>query len=375
MNAMSDQGADGRSLEVVMFPDLISPDPYCQLLDGALGRRGIGVRRGRQLDPEFAREAIGRVDIVHLHWIELLFWPAPGTPLRRLASMHSQARRTMSALEILHDAGVRIVWTVHNPPSLPESSYRAVHRRLQRDVARIADDVVVHSEHAAMEVRRLLSPTAPLTVVPHGGYVGVYPPARESRDQTRRRIGLPLDAFVYLMFGTVRDYKRVPDAIRAFRTLPAPDARLLMAGAPASAPAETERAAAGDPRIRLELRTIPDHEVAEIFQAADTFVLNYSEVFSSGALLLALAFGLPIVAPARGSAAELAPPPATIPFGEGELAGALADARRNPQGRRAAAQAAARVPSWDRTAALLEDVYRDVPVTVNANRPKEVARG
>ena len=358
-----------------MFPDLESPDPYCQLLDGALGRRGIAVRRGRQLDPEFARGAVERVDIVHLHWIELLFWPAPGTPLRRLASMHAQARRTMSALGILRDAGVRIVWTVHNPPSLPESSYPAVHRRLQRHVAQIADSVVAHSDHAAVEVRRLLSPTAPPRVVPHGGYVGVYPPARESRDQTRRRLGLPLDAFVYLMFGTVRDYKRVPDAIRAFRTVSAPDARLLMAGVPASAQAETERAAEGDPRIRLELRTIPDHEVAEIFQAADTFVLNYSEVFSSGALLLALAFGLPIVAPARGSAAELAPAPATIPFGEGGLPHALADARRNPAGRRAAALAAARASSWDQAAALLEDVYRDVPVTENANRPKEVAGG
>jgi glycosyltransferase involved in cell wall biosynthesis len=357
-----------------MFPDLVSPDPYCQLLDGALRRRGVDVRRGRQLDPAFAQDAVDRMDVVHLHWIELLFWPGGRTPLRRLASMHSQARRTTGALEILHDAGVRIVWTVHNPPSLPESSYPGVHRRLQRDVVQTADTVIVHSRHAATEVQRLLSPPAPVRVVPHGGYAGVYPVARESRAQTRRRLGLPADAFVYLMFGTIRDYKRVPEAISSFRLLSDRDARLLMAGTPAIARAATERAAAGDPRVRLELRTIPDHEVAELFGAADAFVLNYAEVFSSGALLLALAFGLPIVAPERGSAAELAPPPATIPFPEGGLSEALAQARVDHDRRRSAARAAALVPSWDRTATLLEDAYRESPVRATANADREVIR-
>jgi beta-1,4-mannosyltransferase len=358
---MSNRGADEYSLRVVMFPDLVSPDPYCQLLDGALRRRGIEVRRGRQLDSARAHEAVGRVDVVHMHWIELLFWPGGRTHVRRLASMHSQARRTMSALRILHDAGVRIVWTVHNPPSLPESSYPSVHQRLQHGVAQIADTVVVHSRHAAAEVRRLLAPVAPVRVVPHGGYAGVYPAARESREQTRHRLGLPHDAFVYLMFGTVRDYKRVPEAIRAFGLVSDPGARLLMAGAPATSTMAAERAAARDPRVRMVLRTIPDAEVAELFQAADAFVLNYAEVFSSGALLLALAFGLPIVAPARGSASELAPPPATVPFSEGGLTEALSQARLDHHGRAVAARAAGRVPSWDRTAKLLETVYREAP--------------
>ena len=275
---------------------------------------------------------------------------------------------------MLRDAGVRIVWTVHNPPALPESSYPGVHGRLQRDVARAADTVLVHSHHAAGEVRRLLSPVAPVRVVPHGGYAGVYPAARERGAQTRRRLGLPSDAFVYLMFGTIREYKRVPEAIRAFRSLSDRDARLLMAGAPATGRAATERAAAGDPRVRLELRTIPDYEVAELFGAADVFVLNYAEVFSSGALLLALAFGLPIVAPDRGSAAELAPPPATVPFPEGGLTQALAQARVDHARRRAAARTAAQVPSWDRTAAMLENAYRDSPEAATANAQPEVLR-
>jgi glycosyltransferase involved in cell wall biosynthesis len=358
----------------MMFPDLLSSDPYCRLLDGALRRRGIEVQRGRGLERgrSFARDLAGRVDVVHLHWIELLFWPGGHTPLRRLASMHSQARRTISALRSLSDAGVRLAWTVHNSPLLSQSAYASVHLSLQSAVAQAADIVLVHSHYAAAEVRRLLAPTAPVQVVPHGGYAGVYPPASESREQTRRRLGLPLDAFVFLMFGTLREYKQVPEAILAFRSLHDSSARLLVAGAPESSREATERAAGADPRVRLELGAIPEHEVANLFGAADVLVLNYAEVFSSGALLLALASGLPVVAPARGSATELAPPPATTAFREGGLADALARARENIDRRREAARAAARVASWDRTAALLEEAYRQAPVRPEADSIHEV---
>ena len=65
-----------------------------------------------------------------------------------------------------------------------------------------------------------------------------------------------------------------------------PGARRLMAGATASSREAIERAADDGPRVRLEPRTIPEPEVAEIFRAADASALNDAEVFPSGALLL-----------------------------------------------------------------------------------------
>ncbi len=346
-----------RSLRVVMFPDLLSADPYSQLLDRALRRRGIDVERGRSLDARWARAAIGRVDAVHLHWVEFMFWAGGRSRLHRCTSMYAQGLRLMSALQILRDSEVRVIWTVHH--LLPrESPYPRLHRLVQRAVLRAADVLIVHSRFAAAQVIERLAPAAPVCVVPHGGYQGVYPRARETRAQTRDRLQLPPASFVYLLFGTVRDYKRVPEAIRAFRELPGADVRLLVAGAPGPANAAVRIAAGGDPRVHLELRSIPDDEVAEIFQAADVLILNYAEVFSSGALLLALALGLPVVAAAASSAVELAPPPATIPFTEGQLLGALADAQLDPEHRRAQARAAGDLPDWDATAEQLEHIYR-----------------
>lgn len=338
-----------------MFPDLVSTDPYQRLLDDALRRRGVDVERGRVLDPAWARTAAPRVDAVHLHWLEHLFFSGGSRP-RRLLSMYAQGLRAAAALRELRRAGVRVIWTMHNP-SPHESAYPLLHRLLRGAVLRSADAVVVHSRYAEERAGELMRITAPVRVAPHGGYAGAYPPARRTRSDTRRRLGLPDDAFVYLVFGRVRGYKRVPEAIRAFQTLADRDARLLVVGEGGPPRAAIEHAAGGDERVRLHLRGVPESEVAEVFEASDVALLNYAEVFSSGALMLALAFGLPVVAPATGSALELAPPPATVAFDEGGLADALAAARDGHATRRDAARAAAAAVSWDESARILEHLY------------------
>lgn len=347
-----------------MFPDLISTDPYSDLLDEALRRRGIEVERGGALDVRWARSAIGRVDAVHLHWLEFLFYSSGSRP-RRMLSMYTQALRVARALSVLHRAGVRVIWTVHNHPR-NGSSYPLMYWLLRRAVLRCADAIVVHSEYAAERINESLRIRAPVWVAPHGGYVGRYPPPRETRAATRQRLGLPADAFVELIFGHIRDYKRVPEAILAFGGLPDEDARLLVVGAAGPPRAATEAAARKDSRVVLDLRSLPEEEVAEVFQACDVVVLNYAEVFSSGALLLALALGRPVIAPLKGSAGELAPPPATIPFREGELTAAMGAARRDTAERCRAARAAASAGSWGESARVLDHVYRGETPTPSA---------
>ena len=61
------------------------------------------------------------------------------------------------------------------------------------------------------------------------GCVGSYPNV-VSRAEACRRLGLPEDAFVYLLFGALRPYKGLEELIAAFRQLADPDAVLLAAG-------------------------------------------------------------------------------------------------------------------------------------------------
>ena len=94
----------------------------------------------------------------------------------------------------------------------------------------------------------------------------------------------------------------------------------------------------------LDLREVPDAEVSALHACADAAVLAYRDVFSSGALLLALSFGLPVVAPDVGTAAELLVDGAGELFAPEGLTAALESMRRADQdarGRAAAASPAA----------------------------------
>ena len=64
------------------------------------------------------------------------------------------------------------------------------------------------------------------TVIPHGVYD--FPPATETRDVARARLGLPIEARVMLSFGHIRDGKNLDLVLRAMRNFP--DLYVVVAG-------------------------------------------------------------------------------------------------------------------------------------------------
>jgi beta-1,4-mannosyltransferase len=332
-------------LRVAAFPT-DQGAPYLRLLHSALARAGVEI----VTRPSLRAALDGKpLDAVHLHWLEYLIGGDR-------ARAYVRGLRLAGALRRLRRSGTRVVWTVHNL-----RPHERRHRRLEDHVARAtlrcADNVVVHSPYAARRVAETYGGAGKLAVVPHGNFIGFYPPPSRSRAQTRAALGLAEDAFVYLIFGQLRAYKRIPEALRAFRSLPDPDARLLVAGAPHDAALRAQIEAAADERVVLRLGHVPDDEVAELHAAADAALLPYRQVFSSGALLLALSLGLPAVVPAEG-ADDVAGPPATQPFEEGELLAALAAVRvGDPDRRRRLALEAADRYDWDAIAAYTKELY------------------
>jgi len=252
------------------------------------------------------------------------------------------------------------VWTLHNlRPHEPR--YPWLERFFARALLRISDVVVVHSESARRRALDELGPTkTPLVVMPHGHYIGVYPDVQLTRAEARARLALADDAFVCLAFGHVRRYKRLPELVETVATVQAPDVRLIVAGHAADDELahRLRELAVADPRIQLELAMIEDEDVALYHRAADVAVLNYREVFSSGALLLALSFGLPVVAPAGGAADDFAASGATVLFGDDELPAALRAVRDGAlEERGRAARAAAEAATWGRAAAAVRSAY------------------
>jgi glycosyltransferase involved in cell wall biosynthesis len=255
---------------------------------------------------------------------------------------------------------VRIVWTMHNLRP-HETAYPALDRLLTWTVAALSNALVVHSRYAGERLAReypwLRRPT---WIAPHGHYMDEYAGGPDDRDTVRAALAIPDEAFLFLTFGQLRRYKRADAVIRAVRSLEADDVHLLVVGAPLDDAVRQEivHAADGDPRVHLRLKFVPDADVAPLHAAADAAIVAYPEVFSSGALLLALSLGVPVVAPRESAASEAAQPPALSTFEDGALPAALEAIRAVPRAEASrAARAAAERHSWSITARRVRDAY------------------
>lgn len=347
------------TVTVALFPSAKRDEPtsFLALLEAAteeVGARSIGRCK---LDLRWSLTQ-HEVDVVHLHWIEYL---AASDPSPVLGFLRTWVRivRAIVCLTILRVRGVGIVWTIHNL-----APHQPVRPRAEAICARtvylLVDEIIVHSGYARARVRERFRGRRgqTTTVIPHANYVSAFPSSPYGRDEARRGLGLPTDAYVYLAFGVIRRYKRLVVLAEQFSALRGDDLRLLIAGAP-NEPSEVDalrKLVAADPRIILRAGYVNDEEVPVLHIAADAAVLAYADVFSSGALLLALSCGIPAVVPAGGTAEELFGPPAVEFFEGDDLKSALAGIRTGD--RSAAARAAAEAFPWSRAAEATVRVYR-----------------
>jgi glycosyltransferase involved in cell wall biosynthesis len=252
-------------------------------------------------DYSFRGALAGRYNILHLHWPERELNAYRG---RLAAGMRLWMK--LALIDAMRARGTKVVWTVHNL-----NSHEGLHPRMEpwfwNAFTKRVDGFIALSEAGKLAARerfpRLQS--VPGYVIPHGHYRGEY--AVDASVDARRELGIAPYAKVVLFFGLIREYKNVPGLIRAFREVAGEDRVLLVAGRPHSAElAEAlRREAAGDPRIRLHLQSIPNERVQLFFRAADLVALPYRDILNSGTALLALSFNRPVLVPGRGAMSEL----------------------------------------------------------------------
>jgi glycosyltransferase involved in cell wall biosynthesis len=237
----------------------------------------------------------GRYDVWHVHWPELV-------------AQRGFLRTALFALLVVwaRVRGTRLVWTAHNVEG-HGTAHPRLERRLMAWLSRRVDGLVALSEGGRKVVleRYPQLRRAHGVVVPHGHYVGRYPCTMQ-REQARSLLGLADSGSVLVFVGRIRPYKNVERLISEFRALDEPGIRLVVAGEPdADLDGRLRRAAVGDARIVMHLRSIPDDELQIFLGAADLVVLPYERVLNSGAALLALSFGRPVLVPDGPAMADL----------------------------------------------------------------------
>lgn len=305
-------------------------NPYQWLLYSQLDQRSVaGVPAYTLDDAEGIARAVrgGARSITHLHWLNVVTSGASDA-----ADAMRRVDAATDALDRLTAAGSLLLWTVHN--ALPhDSKFEEADVELRRRVVERSGRVHVMSEATVDAVAPWFSldPARTFTVG-HPSYAGVYP-SWMSRAQARYELGIEADAVTFVLFGSIAPYKGANELVEAFGALAKERpgrVRLLIAGAPSN-DAETatlREAVMLDTNVVADLRKIPDAEVQVYLKAADVAVLPYRRSLNSGALNLALTFGLPVLLPASsGEAAEASGSPWAHVYDDSDPEGLLAGLR------------------------------------------------
>jgi len=248
-------------------------------------------------------------DLFHLHWPENL--PRGTTRVR------TAARQALTAALLLRLTVRRtpIVRTLHNTgPHEPGG-------RIERALLRWCD------RRTTLWIRLTPSTVAPsdgpVVTIPHGHY----------RDWFADLPLAPAEPGRILFFGLVRRYKGVEDLLDAFAEVSDGAARLRLVGRTTddSVRDRVELAVRADPRIGARLEYVGDAELADEISRAALVVLPYRRLHNSGAAILALSLGRPLLLPSGSTAEELAAEVGpgwvetfTPPLTGGTLASALA---------------------------------------------------
>lgn len=285
--------AGERRLRVVHLP-VYSDNQYQPLLMTALAARGLEVIDGGG-GGNFLRTALFRwkADLYHFHWLHPYLLRS-----RRELTIVRATRFIFEAL-LLKLRGARIVWTVHNLVN-HERRFPTIERLYATIFAHIADGVIVHSESGRLEAVKAyrLSVRLPIAIIPQGSYSDHYP-NRAGRRESRAKLGLAADEFVFLFLGRIEPYKGVFELIRDFKRIRVAS-RLLIAGRASDATLLEllQKEAAGAPNVRIGEGFVSGEDLQTYFNAADVFVFPVRDILNSSSISLAMSFGSPCIAPA-----------------------------------------------------------------------------
>lgn len=249
----------------------------------------------------------GKYDIIHIQWPEeLTSWSIP---------TEESFQKVEDALKYW-SSKAKVVVTRHN--ILPNKNQPLKYVPLYDLVYSYADAIIHLGEWSLQEFNReypQICRECLQRVIPHPIYEGY--PNIVSRTNARQYLNISEKDKVILCFGSIRDKNQFRMVFKAFRTLEIPNKCLLI------------------PRykdlinrsrryflshfwfflkqlyyrnfynIRLGVGFIENRDIQYYFKASDVVFIPRSGQLNSGVIFLALAFGKPVIGPARGNMEEV----------------------------------------------------------------------
>lgn len=297
--------ASAKEPMLLAYHPVANVNPYQSLIYGRFAECGVGVLPLYDRADASSLACLQGFDIpvvLHLHWTA---WVLSGAVDERDA--RARVDQAIAWLEGLKQSGIRLMWSIHN--ILPHDIvFVRQQTRLQQWLVDHADVLHVLNQNTPQAVQHIMTiPPHKMIYAPHPNYIGAYA-SSITREQARMALGIDVDEIVYVMVGAIKAYKGIGHLIDAVERLgTTPPRRLLVAGKSdgGASAADFVRECRRHPRILIDDRRIAENEMQIYLRAADIAVLPYQRALNSGAAMLSLSFGIPVVAPAVGALVEV----------------------------------------------------------------------
>lgn len=297
--------------KVLMMPDYRQDNPYQSLLVEKMRSQSpdliyniIFSSDYRRILPLFRAVKDNSATVLHLHWL---------TPYLK---GETWLTRLLYSLKLVIDlwltrlTGIKLIWTIHNHLS-HNAQFPKLELWLRKALVKLANEIIIHNyssvEYLQKSGQKNYQKNSKLTIIPHGHYRDIYPPAISQRE-ARKKLNLAPGGYLYLNLGMIRPYKGIENLLQVWQDnqVAFQSHTLLIAGKPINELYKTKilTLSSNANRAIFQPNFIPSAQMHLYFSAADVVVLPFTNILTSGSLILAMSYHKPIIAPRQGGIVE-----------------------------------------------------------------------
>lgn len=218
-------------------------------------------------------------DVVHVQWFQ--FSPVDYYFLKKLKKH-----------------GLKVIASVHDILPFNEKKYDML---FHKKIYGICNQIIVQAETNIKRFNELFPEDSnKVSYIPHGHFLDFAD--KHGIEESRIYLNIPQDKTVLLFFGQIKKVKGVGVLLEAFGKLSQKrdDLYLVVAGSvwkddfgPYKEIIDHYKLT--DAQLKTDIRFIPDDEVGYYYSSCDIAVLPYLDVYQSGVIQLAYAYGKPAI--------------------------------------------------------------------------------
>lgn len=194
--------------------------------------------------------------------------------------------------------GAKIVWAFHNKvPHDTECRKNAV--KNMKWLADRSNCIWLYSQNSRKYIPNRKHNEKKAVYIPHVMYESRIEEIRI--EEIQKKYGIKDMDFVFTIFGLIRPYKNIEDAIESFNRLNLSNSKLVIVGNPVNKEyaQKIKNMCIANPNIILNLRYIPNRELDGIIGISDVILLSYDNESSmnSGVMIQAFSNGKTVISP------------------------------------------------------------------------------